>query len=313
MEEKTNENKSQNDGQIDKNQESQNTYTEKFKDLIEAKDLYNLLVQIKVLIRKEIRKNNYDEFCAIISFAVKEFSKHNEINSTNDIFNIFTTENEKFLKESDKKDNNTIASFLNTCKNCFNAIPMKNNEKVKMSHMQKFQILCDNYGIPHSSITDFQERFAVECIKNNEPITGYRLALKSGNISIIQMIYNDLILQNCNEDEKALSLARISFELLVLKNHSAAYKILAQNIDVRNFKNNATILNFSFFLIMYIEKNLGYLKFKELIYQYEVSLNLDPSFKKYMDKISLTYFNKKVFAEKMNFDILKMMKAMSQP
>ena len=60
MEEKTNENKSQNDGQIDKNQESQNTYTEKFKDLIEAKDLYNLLVQIKVLIRKEIRKNNYD-------------------------------------------------------------------------------------------------------------------------------------------------------------------------------------------------------------------------------------------------------------
>ena len=271
--------------------------------------MYNLLVQLKVILRKEIRKSNYNEFCDITSFAINEFSKNNEINSCNDIFNIFLSESEKFLikpaPEAEKK-------YLETCKECLTLIPMTKNEKIKIGYTQKFQTICDNANISNKITSEFHERFSVDCIKHGEVLVGYRFALKSGNVNIIQMIFNNEFSKDLSSNEKTLFIARISFELLILKNVSSAYKFLAQNINVRDFKSNEPILNFSFFLILDLEKNLGYIKFKELVFQYENSIDLDPNFRKYLDKISLIHFNKKVYPEKPNFDIMKMVKSLSK-
>ena len=284
-----------------------NVYAEKFKGLIEAKDFYNLLLEVKGLIGKEKRKNNYNEYCILVVFAVNELSKNNELNSCNDLFNIFLNDSDSVIK---KKDKTSIKNFLDTAKTCFKSIPMLQNQKVKMSHIQKFQTLCDKNDI--YDLHDLHERFAVDCIKADDPVSGYRFGLKSGNINLIQSIFNNSLEPYLQKNEKALALVRLSFELILLNNLKGAYRFLAQNIDVRNFKNNEPIMNFGFFLVFYLENNYGFVKFKELVYQYESSLKGDVTFLKYIDQISLSYFNKKVFPEQANFNILNMVQSLSR-
>jgi hypothetical protein len=282
-----------------------NEFETKYGSLINEKNFYRLLLSVRTDLRKYLKKGEINQYFSLIVWCMKILNTNNEVESC---LSLLTTALEEYDNYFNKSD---VDLFLESLKSSFMFIPA-NCDKSKLKHqILKFleskhisEICLQKYG--------FYKIFALDSLNNKDTVDGYRYALKSQDYEVIdkyiQLFFDD---KNAHQNEKNYFIVRVIFELILLKNLPLALKVISKYIDEsNNYQNNHPILNFGFFLISVISNySSDFDKFWTFINLYKPVIETDATLVKYLNKISLLYYNTPIIKEQSGMNIMNLLKA----
>lgn len=285
--------------------EANQNILDKYQNFINEKNFYQLLLVIKTELRKLSRKANTKAYFDILIATLRVLKDNDEKESS---ISLFLYALEEYSKTFNKADTDICLLSL---KQSFENLPDTQEKKeVKMKLMKFFE---------SKQISDLQvhkfgiyKMFADDSLKNKDKSDGYRYALKCEDIDTLNQ-YADLYLNEKlkNEDEKKYFLARTCLELILLKNPLLALKFISSYVDASdNFQKNHPILNFVYLLnSMMLKDSNDFDGYCDLINVYKSLIDLDGSLVKYLNKISITFYNKPILKDNSGFNIMNMLKA----
>ena len=108
-------------------------------------------------------------------------------------------------------------------------------------------------------------------------------------------------------------ITRLTMELILLRNLPLAFKFISKYVSSENnFSKNHPVLNFAYLLTAFFCKDASNFDvFWTLINLYKPIIDVDGTFAKYLNKISLVYFNKSIIQEEGGMNIMNLLRAFS--
>lgn len=269
--------------------EGEKIYEEKYKDLLSPENTYQFFLKMQFIIPKYGKKSD-EIYFNFISFCLRTLSKNNDSGSIESLLDLSL----KIYKENHIKIENP-EFFISHYHKIFKFLPVNVN---KTSFKFSFLEYCDNSKVNEDLLykENIYVDYAIDSIENKYFVQGYRFAIKSKNIDVIfkeiDSAFNDSEL-NLNDNDKVYFIARTCLELLMNKEIKLAEKLILKYIKNNdNYNSNHPILNFVFILISFLSlKECNFEKYKELINSYQNIINKDNDLQKYLNFISLKYFN----------------------
>ncbi len=270
--------------------EGEKIYEEKYKDLLSPENTYQFFLKMQFIIPKYGKKSD-EIYFNFISFCLRTLSKNNDSGSIESLLDLSL----KIYKENHIKIENP-EFFISHYHKIFKFLPVNVN---KTSFKFSFLEYCDNSKRNEDLLykENIYVDYAIDSIENKYFVQGYRFAIKSKNIDVIfkeiDSAFNDSEL-NLNDNDKVYFIARTCLELLMNKEIKLAEKLILKYIKNNdNYNVNHPIMNFVFVLTSFLSlKESTFEKYEELIKNYEYVINKDNEFQKYLNFISLKFFNK---------------------
>lgn len=285
--------------------EANKTTLDKFQNFINDKNFYQLLLSIKTELRKLSRKGNTKDYFDLLSSVLKVLKENEEKESCVSLFLFGLEEYSKIT--FNKADTDLLLAAL---KLSFENLPeIQEKKEIKMKLMKFFE----SKQIPDIQVQKFgfYKLFADDALKNKDRADGYRYALKCEDLESLNEYSEHFLKEKLkNEEEKNFFLARTCLELILLKNPLLAFKFLSKYVDSsNNYQNNHPILNFAFLLnSMILKDSNDFEAFCGVLNAYKQVLEIEGSLVKYLNKISMNYYNKPIIKDT-GFNIMNLLKA----
>jgi hypothetical protein len=289
-------------------------YAEKFKDLMDEDSVYEFFLKMQNVMPKYSKKMKDEEFFSFVTFIIEHLNKFDEKESISTILDLSM---KLFLKKHPENKIEDPMLFMNSYHKIFKILPVNID---KSSFKYKFLELCALNGISEDVILkeNIYYEFAIDSKENKFLIEAYRFAMKSMSLEAINSVIKETLendVLNMNEKEQKVFISRTCLEILINKNIQMAIDFITPYIKSKNdYKENDPILNMSYFICLLLnDKNVTFDKFKELVSLYQPIIEeKDPIIKKYINRISMNYFNQAMFNESSNpfggFNFLNMMR-----
>jgi hypothetical protein len=276
--------------------------TQKYDELVKEKNFYRLELTAKTDLRKLVKKEP-NEFFNLLILVTDVLAQNKETESCLSLASYALDEYEKVFNKTDQE------LFLNSFIKCFKSMPV-GCDKSQLKHKLLKFFESKNISDITIQLHGFYQLFAGDSIINKDFLEGYRYALKSQDYGTINVYINKFLEGFKNEGEKQYFIARLILEIILLKNLPLALKIISNFTDVsNNYQNNHQIVNFAYLLIALLSKESNdFDKFWTFINLYKDSIEVDPQFVKYLNKISLLYYSKAIIQEQ-GFNIMNLLKA----
>lgn len=289
---------------MDTNSNTNETFS-KYLSLVYEKNFYRLLLVVKTDLRKLVKKD-LAAFFNLLKWCISVLSNNNEIESAITLYLSTIDEYEKNYNKDDQEL--CLKNFISS----FSVLP-EISDKGKIKHrLLKF---FESKNISDSSLQHFgvYKSFAVDSINNKDWVEGLRYVLKSDDYDTLINFTDKFSKILSNEKEKNFFIARVSLELILLKNLTLSLKYVTNYVDQENhLQKNHPIKNFAYLLTSLLCKDASNFDvFWTFINLYKPLLDLDPAFLKYLNKISIAYFNKAIIQEENNMNIMNLLKAFS--
>ena len=288
-------------------------FSKKFNALMGEDSTYEFFLKMQYVMPKYSKKKD-PVFFSFLIFAIEHLAKYGEDES---ISSLFIQSMQLYLKNHPDKKIENPSYFMNTYHKIYKMIPVKSDKSLfKYNYLE----LCDANGISEDDI--FKENiyyeFAVDSRENKFLLEGYKFAIKSMKLDIINDVVKDILETDkykMEEKEKKIFVARTCLELLVNKDKKMAMDFIIPFINAKdNYETNEPLINMAYFICLLLnDKNVTFEKFKEVINIYKPSIEkIDILLKKYINKISFDNYNQYVFPEANNplagFNFMGMMK-----
>jgi hypothetical protein len=283
-------------------------FNTKYAELITEKNFYRLLLNVKTELRKLAKKSDVKTFFELILWCAKILNENKEDESCITLYLYAIEEYEKIFNRSDSE------LCLDYLKAVFLVLP-ENYDKSKIKH--KLLMFFESKHIYDITLQlhGFYKIFADDSLKNKDVLDGLRYALKSQDyltlINYIECLINEKLK---NDLEKKFFISRVCLELILLKNLTLAFQFISKYTDTNdNLQNNHPIINFSYLLIALISRdtNSSFQNFWAFINIYKPLLFIDQHFAKYLNKISLLYYNESILEESGMNNLMNMLRAFS--
>lgn len=309
---------------------------EKFTTLINNKEYYSFLLQVKSQIRKILKgcetlnENDISQakenIINLICFTILKLSEVSQSEAILDMMKFFCDEFEKHKNVS--FDSTTLIGIFTLI---FSSLP-KRNYKKQSQQVQALQFM-DKHNVKsiHIKKSGLYRSFAEDNLLNEEPIAGYKFAIASEDPEILEL-FIDLHLSQTEESlENLYFITRMIFEILILGNIKLATFILlnkmfthklnsvqATNLTTDDFKNEEKLksitenfhplVNFTMIVISTINQGLPFEKFVSIVKVYNKWLGNDSEMlKKYVNQVSIKYFKKPFLRENNSSGIMSML------
>ena len=277
-------------------------FEEKYKNLINNKEFYVLLLKIETDLKKIMKKDKIVYFYNLISDALIFFYKNNEFESCSNLIykslEIFTMKYKKLndINEFLENFSNFLKIiYLNTDLTLFKKIFIVYVKENKISE----KLLKKN---------NFFYYFSLNSISNKNLIEGYKFSIKTLDLEIIKKIVDLITKELKSEKEKNFFIARTNLEILINKQLKLSFNFMKNYIDIKNLDNNSSVLNFSFLLTeTIINAPHDFDKFWAFINIYKNVCEKDYFFQFYLNKISQIYFNKTFIQKEKDFNLNDLM------
>ena len=208
-----------------------NDLEKKYEHLLSPNDAYTFFLRVQNDIRKSSKNPNIEEFFKTIKYAITQY-----------------------IKNYKAKEN--IELFLQNFMELFEMIPEQCDKATFKRDFLKYykeqnisEYLLEKYR--------FYELFAKDALKNKNLVEAYKFAIKSQDYDTIDQTVEKMISpeMKTSNNERNLIIARVVFELILVKNLKLAYKFISKYIDkTDNFNNNPPALNFAFMLVSLITR-----------------------------------------------------------
>ena len=288
-------------------------FSKKFNSLMGEDSTYEFFLKMQYVMPKYSKKKD-PVFFSFLIFAIEHLAKYGEDES---ISSLFIQSMQLYLKNHPDKKIENPSYFMNTYHKIYKMIPVKSDKSLfKYNYLE----LCDANGISEDDI--FKENiyyeFAVDSRENKFLLEGYKFAIKSMKLDIINDVVKDILETDkykMEEKEKKIFVARTCLELLVNKDKKMAMDFIIPFINAKdNYETNEPLINMAYFICLLLnDKNVTFEKFKEVIHIYKPTIEkIDILLKKYINKISYDNYNQYVFPEANNplagFNFMGMMK-----
>ncbi len=286
-----------------------NDLEKKYEHLLSPNDAYTFFLRVQNDIRKSSKNPNIEEFFKTIKYAISHLSKLNEGESCISLLNFSLTQ---YIKNYKAKEN--IELFLQNFMELFEMIPEQCDKATFKRDFLKYykeqnisEYLLEKYR--------FYELFAKDALKNKNLVEAYKFAIKSQDYDTIDQTVEKMISpeMKTSNNERNLIIARVVFELILVKNLKLAYKFISKYIDkTDNFNNNPPALNFAFMLVSLITRAMhDFDHFWALINIYKGVCEQEYYIQYYLNKISIMYYNRPFLKEEDNssFNLMNIMKS----
>ncbi len=270
--------------------EGEKIYEEKFKNLLSPENSYQFFLKMQFILPK-YGKEPEKKYFNFVSFILRQLTKNNDLGSIESILDLSL----KIYKEN----HNVIENpefFVSRYHNIFKLLPVNVN---KTAFKFSFLEYCDKSKVPEDLLYkhNIYLDYANDSIENKYFIQGYRFAMKSKNIDLIFKEVNSVLNSSelcLNDIDKVYFISRTCLEFLINKEIELAGKFILKYIKNNdNYNVNHPIMNFVFVLTSFLSlKESTFEKYEELIKNYEYVINKDNEFQKYLNFISLKFFNK---------------------
>ena len=288
-------------------------FSKKFSSLMDENSTYEFFLKMQYVMPKYSKKKD-PIFFSFLIFAIEHLAKYGENES---ISSLFIQSMQLYLKNHPDKKIENPSYFMNTYHKIYKMIPLKSDKSLfKYNYLE----LCDINGISEDDIykENIYYEFAVDSRENKFLLEGYKFAIKSMKLDIINDVVKDVLETDkykMKEKEKKIFVARTCLELLVNKDIKLATDFIIPFINAKdNYETNEPMLNMAYIICLLLnDKNITFEKFKEVMNIYKPMIEkIDVILKKYINKISFDYYKQFVFPEANNplggFNIMGMMK-----
>jgi hypothetical protein len=288
-------------------------FSKKFNSLMGENNTYEFFLKMQYVMPKYSKKKD-PIFFSFLIFAIEHLAKYKEDES---ISSLFIQSMQLYLKNHPDKKIENPSYFMNTYHKIYKMIPVKSDKSLfKYNYLE----LCDANGISEDEILkeNIYYEFAVDSRENKFLLEGYKFAMKSMKLDIINDVVKDILETDkykMDEKEKKIFVARTCLELLVNKDKKMAMDFIIPFINAKdNYETNEPLINMAYFICLLLnDKNVTFEKFKEIINMYKPNIEkVDILLKKYINKISFDNYNQLIFPEANNplsgFNIMGMMK-----
>ena len=273
-------------------------FDEKYKNLINNKEFYVLLLKIQTDLKKLMKKNKIINFYNLIYDSLNFFYKNNEYESCSNLIykslEIFTLKFKKLIEIDEFLENfsNYLKIiYLNTDLTLFKKIffaYLKEN-KITENQLKKY---------------NFFYYFSLNSISNKNLIESYKFSIKTLELKIIIKIVDLILKELKSENEKNYFIARTNLEILINKQLKLSFNFMKNYINIKNLDENSSILNFSFLLTeTIINAPHDFDKFWAFINIYKNVCEKEYFFQFYLNKISSIYFNKTFIQKEKDFNL----------
>ena len=291
-------------------QNSDEIYREKYKDLLSPSDAYQFFLKIQFMIPKMARQpeTNYINF---IVFAMNHLSKLKEKESCTALLDLSI---KNFIKYHQAPENPEL--FVQKFQYLYNIVPKKSD---KTSFESVFLEYCDKCKISDEIMTksNIYEDFANDCIDNEFFIRGYRFSLKTQNLEILKKELTNLFKWDKLQIppiEQMYFIARTCMEIIVMKNIPLAKEFICNYVKtIDNYNFNHPIVNYAFLLVNLLsstdEKVNNYESFSKLNQCYKNAIDKEKTVGKYLNKISLMYYKKSTTNDTSGFSLFNFLRA----
>ena len=273
-------------------------FDEKYKNLINNKEFYVLLLKIQTDLKKLMKKNKIINFYNLINDSLIFFYKNNDYESCSNLIykslEIFTLKFKKLIE---------IDEFLENFSNYLKIIHL--NTDLTLFKKIFFVYLKEN-KITENLLKKyiFYYYFALNSISNKNLIEGYKFSIKTLDLKIIINIVDLILKELKSEKEKNFFIARTNLEILINKQLKLSFNFMKNYINIKNLDKNSPILNFSFLLTeTIINAPHDFNKFWAFINIYKNVCEKDYFFQFYLNKISSIYFNKTFIQKEKDFNL----------
>ena len=273
-------------------------FDEKYKNLINNKEFYVLLLKIETDLKKLMKKNKIINFYNLIYDSLNFFYKNNEYESCSNFIykslEIFTLKFKKLIE---------IEEFLENFSNYLKIIYL--NTDLTLFKKIFFAYLKENKMTENQlKKYNFYYYFALNSISNKNLIEGYKFSIKTLDLKIIINIVDLILKELKSEKEKNFFIARTNLEILINKQLKLSFNFMKNYINIKNLDKNSPILNFSFLLTeTIINAPHDFNKFWAFINIYKNVCEKDYFFQFYLNKISSIYFNKTFIQKEKDFNL----------
>ena len=288
-------------------------FSKKFSSLMDENSTYEFFLKMQYVMPKYSKKKD-PIFFSFLIFAIEHLAKYGENES---ISSLFIQSMQLYLKNHPDKKIENPSYFMKTYHKIYKMIPLKSDKSLfKYNYLE----LCDINGISEDDIykENIYYEFAVDSRENKFLLEGYKFAIKSMKLDIINDVVKDILETDkykMIEKEKKIFVSRTCLELLVNKDIKLATDFIIPFINAKdNYETNEPMLNMAYIICLLLnDKNITFEKFKEVMNIYKPMIEkIDVILKKYINKISFDYYKQFVFPEANNplggFNIMGMMK-----
>ena len=288
-------------------------FSKKFNSLMGENNTYEFFLKMQYVMPKYSKKKD-PIFFSFLIFAIEHLAKYKEDES---ISSLFIQSMQLYVKNHPDKKIENPSYFMNTYHKIYKMIPVKSDKSLfKYNYLE----LCDANGISEDDILkeNIYYEFAVDSRENKFLLEGYKFAMKSMKLDIINDVVKDILETDkykMDEKEKKIFVARTCLEILVNKDKKMALDFIIPFINAKdNYEINEPLCNMAYFICLLLnDKNVTFEKFKEIINMYKPNIEkVDILLKKYINKISFDNYNQLIFPEANNplsgFNIMGMMK-----
>ena len=288
-------------------------FSKKFNSLMGENNTYEFFLKMQYVMPKYSKKKD-PIFFSFLIFAIEHLAKYKEDES---ISSLFIQSMQLYVKNHPDKKIENPSYFMNTYHKIYKMIPVKSDKSLfKYNYLE----LCDANGISEEDILkeNIYYEFAVDSRENKFLLEGYKFAMKSMKLDIINDVVKDILETDkykMDEKEKKIFVARTCLEILVNKDKKMALDFIIPFINAKdNYETNEPLCNMAYFICLLLnDKNVTFEKFKEVINMYKPNIEkVDILLKKYINKISFDNYNQLIFPEANNplsgFNIMGMMK-----
>ena len=278
----------------------------KYEVELNQKNYYSFLMKVKTDLRKIIRKDEFEEYSKTIILALKTLTDLKEKESCLDLIKYFLDEFEKSF--SKLKD---ISIYLLTFNRILEIIDPQNLD-LKL-HISNFVRIADKNNITNEDFIKYKVHYSITKYyqRNENHGYAYKYSLLTLDHELINNTLKDIFSYSTDISklEQYFFICRTVLELLMRQKVQTAHEFIKLNMEM-NYQNNYPLINFSYFLVVLIDKFASFDHFWFLINKYMPSIELDQNLINYLNKISISYFEKPIIEEKNNM-LNNLMKLMS--
>ena len=212
-------------------------FSKKFSSLMDENSTYEFFLKMQYVMPKYSKKKD-PIFFSFLIFAIEHLAKYGENES---ISSLFIQSMQLYLKNHPDKKIENPSYFMKTYHKIYKMIPLKSDKSLfKYNYLE----LCDINGISEDDIykENIYYEFAVDSRENKFLLEGYKFAIKSMKLDIINDVVKDILETDkykMIEKEKKIFVARTCLELLVNKDIKLATDFIIPFINVKdNYETN---------------------------------------------------------------------------
>lgn len=284
-------------------------YKSQYQDYLDPAEAYSFLLVIQQSIKKTA-KGTHTSLFPLVSFALEHLR---ELDEKESCISIISTTLSEFKRYHPTPTDPT--AFLEGFKHFLILLPQSSD---KSSFKRDFLKYCDEAQISPLLVQqyDVYKFFAKDSLLNNNLCDAYRFAIKAQDYDII----DEVVTKMCNSndiktiEEKHFIITRMTFELILIKNVKLAFNFISKYVNKTNqFQNNPPVLNLAYMLTSLISIAMhDFGKFWALINIYKPVIDQEYFYAKYLNKISLVYYNKAFLKEEQELNLFNMLKSLGK-